>query len=193
LLGRTEPGRCARVVRRRDTAGSLLADRRPCHARHSTRRSCHEPCHAGSKCHHLVRMPAVPDSAPGGGRTLNPRIKRVQDYDHCGLYQRLCPHRVLPHQPTSVGGRCRIFLSRSIKARLRRVSPKHWGLSVWNKTVYDNDLHLSCNPTCHRSRRQRHPGQLTGRHRFADVEPRRGGLGATLRTFTPSRVARPTR
>jgi hypothetical protein len=33
-----------------------------------------------------------------GARTHNPRIKRVQDYGHCGLYRRLCPHRV-PHQP----------------------------------------------------------------------------------------------
>jgi hypothetical protein len=56
-----------------DTASPLLVGR-PCHAQHSTRRSCHEPCHASSECHHLVRIPAVPDSAPGGGRTHTGRI-----------------------------------------------------------------------------------------------------------------------
>jgi hypothetical protein len=39
-----------------------------------------------------------------GARTHNPRIKRPQHYDDCGLYQRLCPHRGphQPHQPTMV-------------------------------------------------------------------------------------------
>ena len=27
-----------------------------------------------------------------------PRLKKVQDYDHCGPYLRLCPH-IVPHQP----------------------------------------------------------------------------------------------
>jgi hypothetical protein len=73
-------------------------------AGHSARRSCHEPCHAGSKCHHLVRMPAVPGRAPGGIRTHTKRILRTLDRVYCGLYLRLRHHRIphQPHQPTTV-------------------------------------------------------------------------------------------
>jgi hypothetical protein len=42
--------------------------------------------------------PQVSRGGPRGARTHNPRIKRTQDHDHCGLYLRLCPHRI-PHQP----------------------------------------------------------------------------------------------
>jgi hypothetical protein len=86
------------------SAGPMLAGRRPWHARHVGRRSCHEPCHASSKRHHSVGISAPPDSAPGGIRTHTKRILRAQDIGHCGLYLRLCPHRVLhqPHQRTTV-------------------------------------------------------------------------------------------
>jgi len=56
------------------SAGPMLAGRRPWHARHFGRRSCHEPCHASSKRHHSVRISAAPDSAPGGIRTHTKRI-----------------------------------------------------------------------------------------------------------------------
>jgi hypothetical protein len=72
--------------------------RRPATQDMLPRRSCYEPCHAGLKCHHSVRIPADRNSAPGGIRTHTKRILRTRHSDHCGLYQRLCHHRI-PHQP----------------------------------------------------------------------------------------------
>jgi hypothetical protein len=82
LSGRTEPGRWAggQAEIEPPLGGSatlpalcLLAVAL-CHARLSTRPSCHEPCHAISKCHHLPACPPAPDSAPGGIRTHTKRI-----------------------------------------------------------------------------------------------------------------------
>jgi hypothetical protein len=76
---------------------------------------------------------------PRGARTHNQRIKRVQDCDHCGLYLRLCHHRV-PHRPNRTTmvdvischepchARCSSSRTREVAGRLtahvdRRVGP----------------------------------------------------------------------
>jgi hypothetical protein len=63
-----------------------------------TRYSCHEPCHACSKGHHLVGIPADQGSAPRW--KSNPYKADFKDAarGHYGPYLRLCPHSV-PNQP----------------------------------------------------------------------------------------------